>query len=219
MRRVRRWRCASLAPLVHGIKVPAAREVADRERGMPLEGGEHRVQALDELGVVRREALRYVRMRPGRRGEGLRRVAREAGELGRHVHAELVRRVSVGEDAVQLRAHVVGEVIGRAASAARRAQERRVDERVQIRPVDVDEVVQVGRRRHEQVVLEALPRMREPLELAKALQLAHKVHHLAQVRVCRAQLEQEGLAEGCAVPAAPDLLLHAQQLRPCGADA
>ena len=186
---------------------------------MPLEGGEHCVQALDELGVVRREALRYVRVRPRRRGEGRRGIAREAGELGRHIHAELVRRVGVREDAVQLRAHIVREVIGRAASAAGRAQERRVDERVQIRPVDLDEVVQVGRRRHEQVVLEALPRMREPLELAKALQLAHKVHHLAQVRVRRAQLEQEGLAERSAVPTARHFLLHTQQLRPCGADA
>ena len=67
---------------------------------MPLEGGEHRVQALDELGVVRREALRYVRVRPRRRGEGRGGIAREAGELGRHIHAELVRRVGVREDAV-----------------------------------------------------------------------------------------------------------------------
>ena len=68
-------------------------------------------------------------------------------------------------DTCELRTHVVGEVV---ALAAAPAQQRRVDEGVEVPAVRLDELVEVAGA-GAQVVLEALPGVRYALQLTEAL--------------------------------------------------
>lgn len=131
---------------------------------MALQGRHHRVHAVLEVRVLRVEALGERRLGVSGGAQWLD-AAGHARELGCRVVRQLAGGCGEGQDTCELRTHVVGEVV---ALAAAPAQQRRVDEGVEVPAVRLDELVEVAGA-GAQVVLEALPGVRNALQLTEAL--------------------------------------------------